>query len=1188
MTKPLTKNLSGSSIETLPDILNTSGSSFDTLSGSSINIIPNILDFSQTKVELKKDEKQPVFYDNSWENQLSKSYDNVLSSLSDGVSFLADTVGADETAAEYAGLSEEYKQSALDRPPSSQSPSVTTEFPEWEDQISEGEVGDFFDSLIDQAKTLTATALPSIAPSLAAVFGTKITGDMLLKIPGIGPLKAVKTGVKVYKLAGMILPGLLMTAGEIHRKAKELGVSDSVARLTALTGGSLIGALDAWGASAIVNSFVKGIGKKNAVDYLAKTLGEKTAAKVVKEAAPLGTKKGLQKVLSVAGRSGKILGVTGLSAGKGFLKGGATEMGTEGLQEIVQIAAPHIAAGEMPESMTDSGKRVIDAMALGFFGGGPTMAVTQALPPLLNQEAKDRADELAEGNQRLARQTWNADTDLATIMTDSFLKGDTKKGPVAKFLTYPGWLVQRSTSFLTDVAHKTELGSKMINDFNNFYNDTSQEIGAKYSEAKEAVKDLKKDWKVPFSKPIKKEVSTEVARNMRYSIVSPDPKINKAAKLLRNILGDVDRDKNGNIIYERVLDKKGNVVLNKRGKPRRGKPRNPTGLYKLLVDSGVNLNFVDNYLTQSIKLPLKGLGRGGRIKKLKQILEEDPNIKENNLANPIIDNIIYNDGTYQPEEAVDLFQPPQKEGELPVTRRSFEFPRRIPKRVIKRLDEEGFINNNVESLINKAIISSIRRAKIEQIRNKYYNQAANMELNEQENWQVNRIFQALQGNYHPLLNRSKPFPGREPIRKFYPYLNTMGYLVSLGAASFSALSEPLIVLSKVNPKHAIWGAIDTAEIGLYKALRTVFPKIRAGQGLGKIKGLKKTGEHLGKLEDSFNLLQQTADLALVDSIRDIGNVAISKRVTDRFFRATLLAQVTQVSRYMASAAVQRQMKDDLSIVALSEEMEGPPTRQSIESRRRLREQGLNNVFISKRKGGMSAKTREQIKAWANNDIDQPPPIIIKSIGKTVDEVIMSPNVVNRPLWMSNPWLAPVALIKGFMMVFGNTVAPKLYRDVVKPLGKGRIPVEAITRNALTWTLLLSAIYGQMFLRYGFRYGAEDEDNPLDRLTGPEKLIEAARRSNIAGWGHLVGSSLEAERYGGSIEEPVAGIIYTKMKRLAEAGHKYSKGDPRKLAKFMARNIPLYSQYTTPSKRKEIEEWLNQGLYDFRDLLRGDL
>ena len=114
---------------------------------------------------------------------------------------------------------------------------------------------------------------------------------------------------------------------------------------------------------------------------------------------------------------------------------------------------------------------------------------------------------------------------------------------------------------------------------------------------------------------------------------------------------------------------------------------------------------------------------------------------------------------------------------------------------------------------------------------------------------------------------------------------------------------------------------------------------------------------INKLEDSFNLLQQTADLALVDSFRDIGDVYISKRVTDKFFRTTLLSQVTQVSRYIASAAVQRQIKDDISIVALSEEMEGPPTRQSIESRRRLREQGLNNVFISKRKGGMSAKTR---------------------------------------------------------------------------------------------------------------------------------------------------------------------------------------------------------------------------------------
>ena len=1128
-----------------------------------------------------------IAYDNSWENQLSKSIDNNIASLFDGVSFLADTVGADETAAEYAGLSKKYKQSALDRPPSSQSPSVTTEFPEWEDQISEGEVDSFFDSLIDQAKTLTATALPSIAPSLAAVFGTKITGDMILKIPGIGPLKAVKTGVKVYKLAGMILPGLLMTAGDVHRKAKELGVSDSVARLTALVGGSFIGALDAWGASAIVNSFVKGIGKKNVIDYFGKTLGEKTAAKVVKAAVPLGTKKGLQKALSVAGRSGKILGVTGLSAGKGFLKGGATEMGTEGLQEIVQIAAPHIAAGEMPESMTDAGKRVIDAMALGFFGGGPTMALSQGVSPLLNAEAYDRAAEVAVGNQQLARQTWNADNDLATVMTDSFLRGDTRENPVTKFLKNKTSAVRRSTSILTDVAHKTELGSKMVNDFNNFVNDTSQEIGARYSKAKEAVQDLKKDWKMPFSKPIKEEVSTEVARNMRYNIVSPDPKINKADKLLRNVLGDVGRDKNGNIIYERVLDKKGNVVLNKRGKPRRGMPRNPTGLYKLLVDSGINLNFVDNYLTQSIKLPLiadvkrEGIKfsakrRGTKIKELKQILEEDPNIKENNLANPIIDNIIHNDGTYQPEEAVELFQPPQRKIELPITRKSFEFPRKIPKRIIKRLDEEGFMNNNVESLVNKAIIGGVRRAKIQQLYDKYHDQKDNMQLDDKEVRQIDSIFQSLQGNYHPA--------GIKPPKNLWTFLNTTGYILTLTKAQIAALSEPLIVLSRVNPKHAIWGAIDTAGVGLYKTLRTTFPKIKAGEGLKNFESLEKMGEHLAKLEDSFNLLQQTADLALVDSFRDIGDVYISKRVTDKFFRATLLSQVTQVSRYMASAAVQRQIKDDISIVALSEEMEGPPTRQSIESRRRLREQGLNNVFISKRKGGMSAKTREQIKAWANNDIDQPPPIIIKATGKTVDEVIMSPNVINRPLWMGNPWLTPVALVKGFMMVFGNTVAPRLYREVLKPLGKGRLPVEAITRNALTWTLLMSALYGTALLNYGLLFGGDDRENPLDRMNGPEKLLEVTRRSNIAGWGNLIGSSVEAEEYGGSLEEPWFGIMYTKLKRLGQALGHYAGGDPRKLARWVTKNAPFYNQYADPEHRRERADEIAEHLDDFRDFL----
>ena len=35
-------------------------------------------------------------------------------------------------------------------------------------------------------------------------------------------------------------------------------------------------------------------------------------------------------------------------------------------------------------------------------------------------------------------------------------------------------------------------------------------------------------------------------------------------------------------------------------------------------------------------------------------------------------------------------------------------------------------------------------------------------------------------------------------------------------------------------------------------------------------------------------------------------------------------------------------------------------------------------------------------------------------------------------------LSPIAQLKGFMMVFGNTVGMRLYKDVFQPLYKGRL------------------------------------------------------------------------------------------------------------------------------------------------------
>ena len=397
-------------------------------------------------------------------------------------------------------------------------------------------------------------------------------------------------------------------------------------------------------------------------------------------------------------------------------------------------------------------------------------------------------------------------------------------------------------------------------------------------------------------------------------------------------------------------------------------------------------------------------------------------------------------------------------------------------------------------------------------------------------------------------------------------------------------------------------------------------------------------EPFSDLENSFNSIQQTADLALTDVIRDIGDTSINRRITDAFFKATLLAQVTQFSRQMASVAVSQQLQEDLLLVS-DEFKTNKPTAEGNKARLRLNEQGLKNLFSGRKfttkgvkypKGKKGKKpTAKQIAkyesdialqqqevvgginltgveqeaiAWAESNINEeqaiaqfkllgqpvtdevatqrfevegePPVIIRKALAKTIDEIIMSPNVVNRPLWMSNPHYALVAQLKGFMMVFGNTIGPKVYKEVIKPLmpvhmkREGGIGVNiptAITRPVetfegtfkygLTFALLLSAMYGTQIMKNAIRYEDAD-DSPLADLENSELMFKLLQQSNLLGFGNTLISAAESEKYGQSPISTILGPVAGKIEQLMRGLYNLKDGRPRSLANWLAKNTPF--------------------------------
>jgi len=1039
--------------------------------------------------------------DSFW-NQIAIGWDNTYGSYFEGIGLIADTIGLDEDAQSAREVAEEARLKAQGRPQPKISPSITREV----GKITEGEVDSALDHIGGTAKRMVATALPSIAPSLGAYAFAERTAPIVAKIPKIGWMAA-----PIYKWTMSLLPGFVQGSGEIYKEARDAGASEEMAKLAALPGGLLIGLLDRWSAGTIIRSAVRSLGKRAVIDGLAPKLGKKIAKEVVEEGLKQSSIGALKKSLKSVAK-GTAAGTWAVS--KGFAKGAAAEAPAEGAQEIVSMAASRLAADKpIGVDTAEFWNRAIDASALGIAGGGPVRALTDGMAPMVRRQTINKAKELEEATDHLPEQVFDAENELANMMNEGHTATTKRNIGEPTFVDTLFKPVRRSTTFLKNLAARTPIGSKLVNDLQNFFIDTNQEIGINYSQFQDIIRDAKKTFRIPLTQRIPKKVNDAIAKQLRYGERAKDEKVAQVADKIRAFLNQQREN---------------------------------------LIAAKVDVNYVDNYLTNAYKLPMTGqLGRRHRAKKkFKRILDRH-NVKD---SGAVLDNIISNNNVHVTENEIDIFESERPGGPLPVTERSFEKSRKIPKHVVKELDEAGLVENNVEALVNRYIVGGARRAKIQQIKNRYKDNQKDMDFREGEREHVRNIFQALQNRYKSFDVKGKKWG--KFWRPTYQWLNTAGYITTLPLAGITAMTEPLIVLSRISPRHSIWAAKDAALVSGAKIARTFFPKMKPG-----------------KLERSMMNLMQTADLALVDSIRDIGDIAISKKVTDKFFRANMLAQVTQATRFMAFAAAKRQIQEDIKI--LEQEGDIGRTRESQDARSRLKKQGLANVV--KGLAGRPTQNIKEIMDWAESPLHgeravAEPSIITKAIGKTVDEVIMTPNVVNRPLWMSNPWLSPVAQLKGFMMVFGSTVGPKFYHEVFRPLSKGRIPAADAAKWAMTFTLLMSAMYGTAMLQDAIKYG--DEDSPIDDMEESELLWYLLKRSNIMGWGNLIPEALKYQDPEVPFPFTAAGPVPVKLFKLASAILDLPSGSPTKIANWISKNTPIVGMfsYNEPIREEWREYW----------------
>jgi len=758
---------------------------------------------------------------------------------------------------------------------------------------------------------------------------------------------------------------------------------------------------------------------------------------------------------------------------------------------------------------------------------------------------------------------------------------------------------RRATTPLQNFARRGPEQQRIYNMINNYYNDVSAEVGVKGAQVEKSLQLMRRYLKFPiFQRSVSKKKNDAVFRYLSRGEQSTDSKLNEAGSLFRDLLGEeinseikisreslkqsilnnvdalpevqqaltegrIDQtvadqlnntfneikqtynprfDQTGLQFDDQFVDQeKARILLDIEQDPKFNEladrtlaPAELTGILKDLNDTGIDMGSVKNYFPRSYKTTFPW-----QRKKFKSVLRQFGMTEIE--ADMILGNIKENGGVYIPEDAKISIDPYQTEV-VKDHRQGFEKKRKITTELFEALDNAGLVERNVPKTINKYIVEATQRQKIKdlaKIINSNLKQLGPNAISNKELALMRDIFDAIQHNYNPIRS--------ERIKKTQRHFLTYQYMLTLPLAALTALTEPLIVLSRVGPTHAIYGGIKAAQNTLRQGMRSVFPKIP-----------------LSEAEEAARSILQLYDGTLAERLGNIAGVDVNRKWTDKFFRTIMLTQVTQLSRDIALQAGLRQTKQDI-VSVIRGNTAGKLTKGQTLAKKRLLEMGLVEENFN----------NPEVVAWIEGGARGRPPLIInKAMSKFVDEIIMAPNVVNRPLWMSDPHYAMISQLKGFMFTFGNTVGMRLWREVFKPLAKGRIPLGEAAKYAMAFTLIVGGSIAIKDMKDWIRYG--DNDSPWKESEGISKLVQALIDSNIFGPGTVMYDALLSMKYG----VPPVGVILGPgvqwLSNLLAAMGSFVTGEPRAIARFI-NNAVLPSSIVSGTRKREIVDRLEQQL-----------
>ena len=376
------------------------------------------------------------------------------------------------------------------------------------------------------------------------------------------------------------------------------------------------------------------------------------------------------------------------------------------------------------------------------------------------------------------------------------------------------------------------------------------------------------------------------------------------------------------------------------------------------------------------------------------------------------------------------------------------------------------------------------------------------------------------------LNRIKSSQGRA----INTGLSTAGYIMTLPWVTLSSLTEPLFLMAYAPTKAA---KVLPKSLGnaVVESLRGIFPKIP-------------------KMEMTrfAELNNKALDIAATERISAIFH-GDATPVSNLFFRANGLHQWTRFVNIYSNEVFKGLIKDYLKDVAKS-----PSTRkQAI----------LTDLGIDINKG----------IEWVKSGASETHPFFESvrfGAQRGNSRIVMHPRATVKPIWTSDPHYALIAMLHGWPITFGNTVMRQWYNMTIGELRQKHsgAALANAAKIAATSATVVAVSYMVNELRDRIVYGR----NPPVR-TDEEKVFRAIERSGFLGTFQTLIDAPRAKEFGGEFFDPIVGPVPSKAGRLTAGGYETIKGQPRKLARELAKSVPFLPKAQQEALTNRIEKGL---------------